>query len=108
MMITISEYDAFSWGIDYSALLNCSGEYILLEYFDVNKGTEWYGLKPYEGEGIGGNMDSSIKRLHGWRGTTNNRSLTACGVHTITNARPLKTKDAVRLTLGPDLYPDIP
>lgn len=108
MTITIEEYDAFSSGLNYSDLLNCKGEYILIEYLDVNKGTKWHGLIPFTGEGVGGNMDNSIKRLHGWRGTTNNHSVTACGVHAITASCSLKTRDAVHLTLGPDFYPDIP
>lgn len=108
MTITITEYDAYNAGLNYSDLLNARGEYILIEYSDVNKGTTWHSLRPYTGVGVGGNMDSSVKRLHGWRGTTNDRSVYACGVHKITNARPLKTQDAVRLTLGPDLYPDEP
>lgn len=55
--------------------------------------------------GIGGNMDRSVKRFHGWRGTTNNISVTAMGRREIKKIRTLKN-GTVAVTVGPDLDPD--
>lgn len=54
--------------------------------------------------GIPGNSDRSITRMHGWRGTTDNRSVYAYGEREVTKIRELKN-GAVAVTVGPDLDP---
>ena len=44
---------------------------------------ESYYIQPDNGEGISGNMNPDIKCYHGWRGTTNGRSVTACGCYSV-------------------------
>lgn len=44
-------------------------------------------------DGVRGNMDSSIKRTIGWRGTSNDRCVDAHGVVTIRKIRTLKNGD---------------
>lgn len=80
---------------------------ILIERRYVNDGYSNFDAIPYTGDGIGGNMDSSIKRFHGWRGTTNDIALYAHGVRKIirvgdTDEWGGKTK----YTVGADLHPD--
>lgn len=104
--ITITDEEAFAQGLNDLSVSD--REYILVEHLNVNTGTNWFDIRPYTGTGVSGNMNSSIKRLHGWRGTTNNVSVTAHGVRRIVKSVRLKSGDAVRVTLGQDLYPDIP
>ncbi len=44
-------------------------------------------------DGIGGNSDHTIKRTEGWRGTTNDKSVDACGIVTIRKIRELRNGD---------------
>lgn len=43
----------------------------------------YYVSKEWAADGIGGNMDWSEKRFHGWRGTTDNIALYALGVYSV-------------------------
>lgn len=56
---------------------------------------------------IGGNSNPDITRYHGWRGTTNDRSVEAHGVHRVLKMRLLKN-GSVAVTIGRDLHPDWP
>lgn len=56
----------------------------------------------FDEDGIGGNSKPQIKRLHGWRGTTNDRSVDAHGLREIVSVRALKNGD-VAVTVGPDV-----
>ena len=82
---------------------------ILIERYDINRGdTQWQlRIAP---DGIGGNSDNNIKRYHGWRGTTNNVSITAHGLRRVIKVRdsdPDKTFVVYQtVTVGPDLHPD--
>ena len=82
-------------------------EVILVERFDVNRGlTQWQlRIAP---DGIGGNMDGSFKRYHGWRGTTNDISITAHGLRRVIKVRDSDSDYDVyqTVTVGPDLHPD--
>ena len=55
--------------------------------------------------GIGGNIDNSITRYHGWRGTTSDIETYAYGLRKITHIRQLKN-DTVAVTVGKDLHPE--
>lgn len=58
-----------------------------------------------ENEGVGGNIDSSDKMFHGWRGTTNDRYFEAYGVRKIIKVSTVDVLD-YKITVGPDLHPD--
>ena len=44
---------------------------------------EWAFRKDFAESGYPGNMDGSVRRFHGWRGTTNNIAVYAHGVFTV-------------------------
>lgn len=44
---------------------------------------EWKFRKDFAENGYPGNMDSSVRCFHGWRGTTNNMRVEAHGVYTV-------------------------
>lgn len=54
---------------------------------------------------VAGNTNPDVKRLHGWRGTTNGTSCYAYGLREIIKIRQLKNGQ-VAVTVGPDLYPE--
>jgi hypothetical protein len=59
-------------------------------------------------EGLGGNMDSSIKRFHGWRGTSFGNSTTSYGVYKIQKIIDLN-EDYFRITIDKeDIKKDLP
>lgn len=88
-------------------LYEVGDEVILLEHLDVSSGLHWFTLVPDEGHGIPGNMNSNIRRYHGWRGTTNDVSLIAHGSREITKIVQKSPFDEyVYITVGPDLHPD--
>lgn len=59
-------------------------------------------------EGIGGNMDKKIKRLHGWRGTTCGVGKYAHGLRKVLKVSEYRKGDIdyVKVTVGPDLAPE--
>lgn len=78
-------------------------EAILVCNTDIRTGYETWYL--YRGEGVPGNMDFSVKRYHGWRGTTASISVDAFGLRRV--ERISKTKDGkIKVTVGRDLHPD--
>ena len=84
-------------------------EVILVERYDINHGdTQWQiRLAP---DGVPGNSDSHVRRYHGWRGTTNNISITAHGLRRVIKVRDNdndKDFDVYQIvTVGADLHPD--
>lgn len=56
--------------------------------------------------GFSGNSDRSIRRLHGWRGTTNDSSVTAHGWRRIEESAPLKRGRGWRTVFSADLLPE--
>jgi hypothetical protein len=58
--------------------------------------------------GMGGNMDTNIKRFHGWRGTTCDTSRSADGVHICEKVSRKEFQRHVRYTIifGDDLVKD--
>lgn len=84
--------------------------YILISCENVNTGDETWHLYEDNGEGVPGNMDASIKRYHGWRGTTNNISVYAHGLRRVLEIRSERDgadfSRLIRVKLGPDEAPD--
>lgn len=80
------------------------GDEVVLVKVNGKDGKDRYSIR-IAPDGIGGNMNRSIKRFHGWRGTTNDISVTAMGRREIKKIRTLKN-GTVSVTVGPDLDPD--
>ena len=73
------------------------GILVINEYPDH---TECASLSPDNGEGVSGNLDSHVRRYHGWRGTTNGIGVYAHGVRTVIARRT--TRKTIVVTYGPD------
>lgn len=82
-------------------------EVVLVERYDSNSGTTQWQIRNAP-DGIGGNLDYSVKRFHGWRGTTNNISITAHGLRRVIKVTDKEDDYEVyqKVTVGPDLHPD--
>ena len=57
-------------------------------------------------EGLRGNCDRNIRRLHGWRGTSNDVYKTACGWRRVEKIEKRARGIGRRITLSVDLRPD--
>ena len=77
-------------------------EVILLEKDDMDH--TWFDLARGRG-GIGGNLNSNIKRYHGWRGTSYGTSTYAHGLRKVIKKWTDK-KGNIHITVGKDLHPD--
>ena len=75
---------------------------VLHYYNESNLNGEWYDIsKRHAEEGYPGNMDHTVKRFHGWRGTYNNISTNAMGVYEIKKVEELdKWGDEIKVTIG--------
>lgn len=92
--IIVDEYEAISEG--YKA----GDKVLVLKKEDLNDGSEWYTVsKVFAETGYPGNIDHNEFRFHGWRGTTNNISVTACGVYEIKKVQGLEDY-RVKITIG--------
>lgn len=109
---TISETPA----IDLDTV-NVGDQYILVSHTDTMTQHTYYTLAHDNGAGISGNMNSNIKRYHGWRGTTGDVSVCAEGLHRVERIDYVKDLNAgtssipdrvMKLKLSPDLVPDKP
>lgn len=58
--------------------------------------------------GMGGNLDHTIKRFHGWRGTTDDIHISAMGVRTCTEATRTEYQKTVhyKIVFGADECPE--
>ena len=79
---------------------------------NILTGKTSYNIIPDNGQGMGGNLDSAIKRYHGWRGTTNDISVHALGCRKILAISDYeydnKQGDYYRtVTVGRDIKPDV-
>ena len=84
---------------------------ILYSRENTMTGKTLYNIVPDNGMGIGGNLDSSVKRYHGWRGTTNDVSIHALGCRKILAISDYnyddKQGDFYRtVTVGKDIKPE--
>lgn len=59
----------------------------------IHGGTKWGFRKDFAETGYPGNSDSSIRRFHGWRGTTNDICTEAHGVYTVKTVETVYRKD---------------
>jgi hypothetical protein len=57
-------------------------------------------------DGVPGNSDHTIKRLHGWRGTTDDASCQVWGWRRVISVEPLKRGLGWRVMLSVDLKPE--
>ena len=86
------------------------GDEVILLYYRREGGGSWYELRKHDGHGAPGNLSRNITRYHGWRGTTDGLSKTACGVRRVLKVGEIKLDKEgeafVTVTVGRDLYPD--
>lgn len=71
---------------------------VLVSVSDVSPNALHAGSRPefslsFDLAGIPGNLNPSVKKTRGWRGTTSNRSVDAHGIVTIRKVRKLKNGD---------------
>lgn len=77
-----------------AAEINVGDEVLVYCKTNIMTGAEKWGFrKDFAAEGgYPGNMDSHIRRYHGWRGTTNDSSVHAMGVYTVKSVEHIKGK----------------
>lgn len=94
----------------YDAEIVPGRAYTLVSRENINTGYETWHLREDNGNGIPGNMDSAIRRYHGWRGTTNNISVHAHGLRRVleikSDREALNGDRLIRVKLGPDEAPE--
>ena len=74
---------------------------LVTQHEDFNSQNEWYSVsKKYADTGYPGNLDRNVYRFHGWRGTTNNVSVTACGVYVIKDVKRFDDYGRVMISLS--------
>lgn len=78
-------------------------EAILICRLDTISGYEEWCL--YQGDGVPGNMNPSVKRYHGWRGANARISVYAFGLRRIEKVTPTKNGQ-LKVTVGRDLHPE--
>ena len=97
------------WHTDTLEWVEPGKKCMLVGRTNIMTGTEWYELRPTT-SGIGGNLNSSIKRYHGWRGTSHDISTDAYGLREILAVEVLKGDVCegltLRVTLSKDLHPE--
>lgn len=97
--------------VDYETKYKIGTEVMLVSITNVSPNAirGGYNMPKYQVEfttdGIGGNSNSNIKRYHGWRGTSDDKSVYAHGLRKITAIRKLKN-GTVAVTVGKDLLPE--
>lgn len=104
MVIRLSDYDMFDLRTNGVNGLNVGDVYAVAEEDNVMTGEKRYIFKSAD-SGFAGNMGGSIKRYHGWRGTTNNWSIEALGVFEVLNIERQKN-GKLKVTLSKDLHTD--
>lgn len=101
--MTGEEFERFEYE---RGTVEVGGVYTVVECCNENNpGAIWHQLIPGDNGGVGGNMNPQIKRYHGWRGTTNGTSRTACGVRAVLKIERYKNGN-VKIALGEDLKAD--
>lgn len=77
---------------------------VLIAISNISTKNEWYKFVFDCPDGVPGNSNRNICRFHGWRGTSNDISVTALGARKITKIRTRKNGD-ISFTVGDDLNP---
>lgn len=75
---------------------------VSMEYIGPNSPGKTNHYLVFDENGVPGNMDTTIKRRHGWRGTTNDVSVTAHGLREIIKISTGRS-GRVSVTVGKDL-----
>lgn len=96
---------------EYQASVAVGDEVILIEYrYGDGINSKWK-IVPFAGEGIGGNINPEIKRIHGWRGTSYGVAVYAHGVRRVTKVSDCKDPytgyTVQKITVGRDLRPNM-
>lgn len=104
MIIRLSDNDMFSFRTNGGDGITTGGVYAVAEEENVMTGEKRYIFKNAD-SGFAGNMDSSDKRYHGWRGTTNDWHREALGVFEVLSIERQKN-GRLKVTLSKDLHPD--
>lgn len=104
MVIRLSDYDMLDLRTNGGNGLNVGDVYAVAVEKDTMSGAKQYIFKSAD-SGFGGNMNRSIKRYHGWRGTSNNWSRDALGVFDVLKIERQKN-GRLKVTLSKDLHPD--
>lgn len=88
------------------AEIRVGGVYKIMSFDNIlREAPTEYKLLPDIDTGWPGNMDSSIRLYHGWRGTTNNIEANALGVFKVLDI--VRQKNGLyRIKLSADLHPD--
>lgn len=104
LVIYMSEYEAYD---RFGGAPEMGKEFKVLERTDTMTGNVInYNFSEDVTKGWGGNMNSEIKRFHGWRGTTNNISAEALGIRRIEKVTEYKN-GSVRILMSEDLHPEL-
>lgn len=102
---TVKLYGDFYTLTDYRV-----GDKVVLLLYHREGGGSWYGLRKHDGHGVPGNLNRNITRYHGWRGTTDGLSRTACGVRRIRKISEVmfdrEGEAFLKVTVGRDLHPE--
>ena len=99
-------YTDYSFHIYHDGVtLDVGAAYLICEHRNELNGAKWYTFNPDISKGVPGNSDPSIRRYHGWRGTTNNVVKNALGVRKIEKITRFGNGTA-RVKLSEDLHPD--
>lgn len=98
-----------TWTNPICESMKVGDEFILIELANEKTLKSAWALRPNDG-GIGGNLDKSIRRYHGWRGSTNGVSVYAHGVRKVVKLGELKIDDFTgmycrKVTVGRDIHP---
>ena len=84
---------------------------ILMERTDIRTNKSEFYCIPDNGEGACGNMNPSIKRYHGWRGTSDNIERFAHGLRRVEMVQLVgldtaTCEDVYKIRVGKDILPD--
>ena len=99
MTIKLDECEMMQYNI------KTGGVYAVAEISNILNGAKAYQFKSPE-TGFGGNMDHSVKRYHGWRGTTDNKHKQALGVREVLSITE-QQNGLYRVKLSDDLRPEM-
>ena len=91
------------FGIGYG-IPQIGDEVILYSKEHLTRGWTKWGI--FYGDGYPGNMDHTVRRYHGWRGTTNDVYTEAHGLRRIISISRNKTDDGWKITVGRDPHPE--
>lgn len=104
---TVFSFDPDADGVDSRIDFDCidiGTPVLVVRHENILTGKRWYSLLSddrFVNRGYSGNADPSFCTFHGWRGTTNDISVSAEGVHVITGIT-LNKSGLVDVTISPE------